>query len=57
MIQILYAIPMALPFVVASVAAFPLPIRKPLRLRCHKRGGMWFFRVGKLGGSFYLSSK
>jgi hypothetical protein len=23
----------------------------------HKRGGMWFFRLGRLGGSFYITRR
>ena len=24
------------------------------KCRIHKRGGMWFFRIGRLGGSLYI---
>jgi len=24
--------------------------------RVHKRGGMWFFRIGRFGGSFYRTN-
>lgn len=28
-----------------------------LNCRVHKRGGMWFFRIGRFGGSFYVSKQ
>jgi hypothetical protein len=49
-----------LPFVSLGLACGALavpPAWEQLRLSLYKRGGLWFWRIGRLGGSVYVSAR
>jgi hypothetical protein len=39
-----------------GMLALPLRDRAPFRMSYHKVGGLHFWRIGRLGGSFYIAS-
>lgn len=56
MLDLLNIIPFISFGTLAGFLAWP-PRHNAMRLSCRKNGGLWFWRVGRLGGSFYLAKR